>query len=94
MPTTTWLVSSPFAKEHFSRGQAEGKAEGEGDAILLVLQARGLPVTGEQQRRITGCTDLDQLKRWVARAVVVDAADDLFLADAGPAKHADSDRQA
>lgn len=82
MTTTKWLVSSPFAKEHFGRGvaegKAEGKAEGEADAIVLVLQARGLPVTAEQQARITGCTDLDQLSRWVARAAVVQATAELF----------------
>ena len=74
MTTTKWLVSSPFAKEHFGRGMAEGEA----DAIMLVLQARGLLVTAEQQARIAGCTDLDQLKRWVTRAAVVEAAADLF----------------
>lgn len=74
MKTTAWPVYSPFAKEHFGRG----KAEGEADAIMLVLQARGLPITAEQQARISGCTDLNQLKRWVSRAAVVDATDDLF----------------
>ncbi|MBO0834837.1 MAG: hypothetical protein J2P28_04855 [Actinobacteria bacterium] len=96
MPTTTWLVSSPFAKEHFGRGKAEGRAEGEAkgeaDAILLVLHARGLPVTAGQQATIEGCTDLDQLKRWVSRAALVDAADDLFLPDTDPAQAADDDQ--
>jgi hypothetical protein len=82
MTTTGWLVSSPFAKEHFGRGLAEGEAmgeaKGEADAIMLVLQARGLPVSAEQQARITGCADLDQLRRWVASAAVVSAAADLF----------------
>ena len=76
--TTRWLVSSPFAKEHFGRGVAEGKAEGEADAIVLLLQARGLQVTAEQQARIAGCSDLDQLSRWVARAAVVENGAELF----------------
>jgi hypothetical protein len=78
MTTTKWLVSSPFAKEHFGRGLAEGKAEGEANAIMLVLRARGLQVTAEQQDRITGCTDLDQLSQWVARAAVVETTAELF----------------
>ncbi|MBO0831411.1 MAG: hypothetical protein J2P29_05520 [Actinobacteria bacterium] len=78
MTTSEWTVSTPFAKEHFGRGLAEGKAEGEANAIMLVLQARGLPVTAEQEARITGCTDLDQLNRWVARAVVVETTAELF----------------
>ncbi|MGI5286326.1 hypothetical protein ACQEVF_23710 [Nonomuraea polychroma] len=28
MTSTIWLLSSPFAREHFSRGKVEGKAEG------------------------------------------------------------------
>ena len=39
--TTTWLVSSPFAKEHFGRGKAEGLAEGEARG-LAEGEARGL----------------------------------------------------
>jgi hypothetical protein len=72
--TTTWPVYSPFAKEHYGRGKAEGEAE----AILLVLRARGLAVTEEQRARITACADVEQLKDWVTRAVSVESASDLF----------------
>jgi len=86
MATTTWPVYSPFAKEHFGRGKAEGLAEGkaeglaegEAEAVLLVLQARGLNITGDERARVTSCTDLAQLKRWVTRAVTVAAAGELF----------------
>jgi flagellar biosynthesis/type III secretory pathway protein FliH len=91
---TAWPVHSPFAKEHFGRGKAEGMAEGkaegmaegkaegmaegEAEAVLLVLQARGLEVTAEQRTRISACTDLSQLNRWVTRAVAVTATSELF----------------
>lgn len=75
---TAWPVHSPFAKQHFGRGKAEGMAEGEAEAILLVLQARGLEVTAEQHARISACTDLSQLKTWVTRAVTVPATSELF----------------
>jgi hypothetical protein len=83
---TAWPVHSPFAKEHFGRGKAEGMAEGkaegmaegEAEAILLVLQARGLEVSAEQHARISACTDLSQLKTWVTRAVAVTATSELF----------------
>jgi hypothetical protein len=94
VPTSTWLVASPFAKEHFGRGLAEGKAEGlaegkaeglaegkaegEAEALLLVLQARGLEVTRADHARISGCTDLEQLRTWVARAVTISTVSDLF----------------
>jgi len=76
--TTTWLVSSPFAKEHFGRGRAEGLAAGEADAVLLVLDARGLDVTPADRDRISACTDLSQLRTWVTRAATVGTVSDLF----------------
>ena len=70
-------VSAYFGRG-LAEGEAKGKAEGEADAIMLVLQARGLRVTVEQQARITGCTDLDQLSCWVTRAAVVETTTELF----------------
>ena len=78
MTSGTWPVYSPIAKEHFGRGKKEGKQEGEADAILLVLEARGLDVTGAERERITGCTDLRQLKKWITRAVTAEKTGDLF----------------
>jgi hypothetical protein len=72
--TTAWPVYSPFAREHFGRGKAEGEAE----AILLVLQARGLDIAPEERARISGCADLAQLKTWVTRAATVPSTSDLF----------------
>ncbi len=74
MTSSTWPVYSPIAKEHFGRGQREGEA----DAILLVLEARGLEVTDADRERITGCTDLRQLKKWVRRAATAEKTGDLF----------------
>jgi len=86
MTSDYWPVYSPFAKEHFGRGKKEGrkegkqegKQEGEAEAILLVLEARGLHVTDAERERIIGCTDLKQLKKWVTRAATAEKADDLF----------------
>jgi predicted transposase YdaD len=82
MTSGTWPVYSPIAKEHFGRGKKEGKREGrqegEAEAILLVLEARGLAVTDAERERITGCNDLKQLKRWVSRAATAGKASDLF----------------
>ena len=74
MTSSTWPVYSPIAKEHFGRGQREGEA----DAILLVLEARGLEVTDADRERITGSTDLRQLKKWVRRAATAEKTGDLF----------------
>jgi hypothetical protein len=48
MPETTWVVSTPFAKEHFGRGKAEGFAEG-----LAAGEAQGI-TEGRTEGRIGG----------------------------------------
>jgi hypothetical protein len=82
MTSDTWPVYTPFAKEHFGRGKKEGKkegrAEGEAEAILLFLDARNLAVSDAERERITGCTDLKQLKKWVTRAATAEKTSDLF----------------
>jgi len=74
MTSGTWPVYSPIAKEHFGRG----KKEGETDAILLILEARGVEVTDAERDRITGCSDLKQLKKWITRAATAEKTGDLF----------------
>jgi hypothetical protein len=82
MTSNTWPVYSPFAKEHNGRGRKEGRKEGQAagkaEAILLVLEARGLDVSEAERARITGCTNLRQLKKWVQSAATAEKASDLF----------------
>ena len=78
MTSGTWPVYSPIAKEHFGRGKKEGRREGEAEAILIVLEARGLDVSEAEWERITACTELRQLKKWVIRAVTAGKTGDLF----------------
>ena len=66
----TWPVYSPFARAHYSRGQAE--------AILIVLKARKLDVNDAERARIVTCTNLNHLKTWVRRAVRAEKTSDLF----------------
>ena len=69
-----------------SQGRAEGREEGreEGQAaaravtVLEVLDARGLPITDEQRRRIQECKDIDTLARWLRRAVTVASTEEIF----------------
>ena len=60
------------------QGVVQGMAEGEADAILRVLDARGLKVTAAQRKRIIGCTDLEQLQEWITRAVTAAKVADIF----------------
>ena len=61
-----------------ARGKAEGKAEGKAQAVLAVLEARGLAPTEQQRQRILACTDLEQLNSWVRKAVTLVDVEELF----------------
>lgn len=78
MSPATWAVYSPFAKEHFGKGLAEGPAEGEARAILVVLTARGLGCSQEEHDRITSCTDPDLLPAWAKRAATLQKVAEIF----------------
>jgi hypothetical protein len=61
-----------------SEGRAEGVAEGAAKSILVVLAARGLSLTDEQEQRILDCTDAEQLNAWLLRAVTITDVSELF----------------
>ncbi|MFE7719809.1 hypothetical protein ACFU44_12300 [Nocardia rhizosphaerihabitans] len=65
---------SEFARKYF----AEGEARGEAKSVLTVLDARGITVPTEVRERILGCDDLDQLQRWLRKALEVNRAADLL----------------
>jgi hypothetical protein len=43
-----------------------------------VLAARGLRVDEQARARITSCTELEQLHRWLRKSVSVRSVDELF----------------
>lgn len=55
-----------------------GVAKGEIKALLLMLESRKVCVSKEARERITRCTDLEQLERWLSRAGTVTSTDELF----------------
>jgi len=63
----------------FMQRMAEAsKAEGEAEAILKVLAARGVAVGDEARARILACRDLDTLNRWISRAAVAQSIDEVL----------------
>jgi hypothetical protein len=68
----------PLGGHHYGPGKTEGKAEGKVEAILLVLESRGILVTDEQRSQFLSCTDLKQLKSWLERVGTVSSAGELF----------------
>ncbi len=67
-----------FKGPSYLKGRSDGKVEGKADAILEVLDARGLGVSEEQRRRILACDDMGQLSAWLRRVATVTDASALF----------------
>lgn len=59
-------------------GREEGEIRGQAQALLAVLEGRGVSVTAEEQTRILECTDLERLRAWLLRAGRVQTAAELF----------------
>lgn len=55
-------------------GREEGQAEGVARSVLDVLAARKIEASEAQRRKILTCQDLDQLSRWLQRAVVASSS--------------------
>lgn len=68
---------NPAIRERETVAEAQGEARGIAEAILTVLEARGIEASGEQRQEILGCHDLDRLDRWLRRAAVASSADEL-----------------
>jgi hypothetical protein len=70
-------VRSEGRAEGWAEGRAEGQAEGRAAALLQVLDRRGIPVSDAQRQEILHCRDLDRLDRWLSRALLASAAEDV-----------------
>jgi hypothetical protein len=60
-----------------SEGEARGEARGRTEAILKVLEARGIAVSAAERDEILRCHDLDRLDRWLRRAVLASSAGEI-----------------
>ncbi|GHA63768.1 hypothetical protein ACIQRS_09040 [Streptomyces termitum] len=72
------FYKSYLSEELRAEGRTEGLAQGGIDAILLVLEQRGLDVSDEVRDRVTACDDPDVLRGWLARAVTAATAEEIF----------------
>jgi hypothetical protein len=57
--------------------EARGEARGTAEAILKVLEARGVAVKQAQREEILRCSDLARLSRWVVRASLATSAEEV-----------------
>jgi hypothetical protein len=56
----------------------EGLAEGQRQALLTLLGARGFTVPEEVRARVLACADPADLTRWIARAATATTLQDVF----------------
>jgi hypothetical protein len=61
-----------------SAGLGLGLSEGARENISLLMHTRGLTMDAAAHARIAACSDLEILKRWATRAVLVASASELF----------------
>jgi hypothetical protein len=65
--------------EGVAEGEATGEVRGRRAALYGVLATRGVAVSAEVRGRIEGCGEVGVLDRWIARAVAVGAAEEMFV---------------
>jgi hypothetical protein len=75
---TTSEYEKTFIERIHDEGIAEGEAKGKGEAVLRLLDARGLAPSQEQRDRVTSSTDPAQLDLWFDRAVTARTAAEVF----------------
>ncbi|MFF0487724.1 hypothetical protein ACFYTQ_01745 [Nocardia sp. NPDC004068] len=68
--TRTYEYKSDFARRYIAQGEAQ--------ALMVMLEALGIPVDDEARERILTCRDPDQVRLWIRRAATVDSVGALF----------------
>ena len=63
---------SELSKKQQQLVMAKGLEQGKIEALLNILKARGLEPSKSQRKRITSCSDVEQLDTWILRAVTED----------------------
>jgi hypothetical protein len=69
---------SEFRLEGIRQGREEGLAEGRAEAILRILDRRGIVVDDDARQTITSCADLDTLDTWLDRSLTATQVSELF----------------
>jgi hypothetical protein len=69
---------NPALQTREAAAEVRGRAAGTAEAILKVLEARGIAVPDAQRQEILGCRDLGRLDRWLRRAAVASSAEEIL----------------
>jgi hypothetical protein len=77
LPDTTKFLTD-WTRPAYEKGLAEGELRGKQEAILDILEGRGLGISASDRERVVRETDVDVVRLWLRRALVVATAADLF----------------
>jgi len=72
------MKTREYEKTFIERIHDEGLAEGKAEAVLRLLDARGLAPSPEQRQRVTSSTDPVQLNLWFDHAITAGTATEVF----------------
>lgn len=59
--------------EDWEDGRLAGHVEGKAEALLIVLESRGIAVSDAAREQILAQRDVEQLNEWLKRAVSADS---------------------
>src|SRR4051812_40639361 len=65
-----------------AEGKAEGEAKGKAEAVLAVLEGRGLAVTATQKKQVLACSTIAQLDAWLRAAGTTESTKALLSSSA------------
>lgn len=68
------------------RGKVEGLVEGKREALLMLLEARGLAASDEERATIVACTDVGLVDQWIVRAATAASVAEVLDAQRKPAR--------
>jgi hypothetical protein len=71
-------TSQRLRREGREEGREEGRARGLAEAVLLVLEKRGIALSEDERERIAGSADQHLLETWLDRSLTAADAGDLF----------------
>jgi predicted nucleotidyltransferase/HEPN domain-containing protein len=78
-----WATDTAELSEQRARVErAQGRSEGQAEALLVILRARGLEVPADLEQQIRSCADPQRLGRWLQRAATGTSAAEILRTEA------------
>jgi hypothetical protein len=69
---------SKAMNQSIARGVTQGLTQGEGLALLLILENRDLKASDSHRREVDSCTSRKQMETWIALALTASTIEDVF----------------